>query len=76
MGPMFAILLVSFFIQVGESDQKLADGITLCSIASDTYAKASIIGPLITVKIYYFCHILFHIELVIYLLLFILYSFC
>ncbi|XP_044505722.1 DEAD-box ATP-dependent RNA helicase 53, mitochondrial-like [Mangifera indica] len=33
---------------VGESDQKLADGISLYSIASDTYAKASIVGPLIT----------------------------
>ncbi|KAL5773090.1 hypothetical protein ACOSP7_012707 [Xanthoceras sorbifolium] len=33
---------------VGDSDQKLADGITLYSIASDHYAKASIIGPLIT----------------------------
>ncbi|XP_065852433.1 DEAD-box ATP-dependent RNA helicase 53, mitochondrial [Euphorbia lathyris] len=33
---------------VGDSDQKLADGITLYSIVSDTYAKASILGPLIT----------------------------
>ncbi|KAI9191305.1 hypothetical protein LWI28_006694 [Acer negundo] len=33
---------------VGDSDQKLADGISLYSIASDHYAKASIIGPLIT----------------------------
>lgn len=33
---------------VGDSDQKLADGITLFSIASDTYGRASIIGPLIT----------------------------
>ncbi|KAF5749956.1 DEAD-box ATP-dependent RNA helicase 53 isoform 1 [Tripterygium wilfordii] len=33
---------------VGESDQKLADGITLYSIPSDTYGKASIISPLIT----------------------------
>ncbi|XP_058100353.1 DEAD-box ATP-dependent RNA helicase 53, mitochondrial-like [Magnolia sinica] len=33
---------------VGDSDQKLADGITLYSIASDTYGKPSILGPLIT----------------------------
>ncbi|XP_043689533.1 DEAD-box ATP-dependent RNA helicase 9-like isoform X2 [Telopea speciosissima] len=33
---------------VGDSDQKLADGITLYSIVSDMYGKASIIGPLIT----------------------------
>ncbi|PON36249.1 DEAD-box ATP-dependent RNA helicase [Parasponia andersonii] len=33
---------------VGDSDQKLADGISLYSIASDMHAKASIIGPLIT----------------------------
>ncbi|KAI4295068.1 hypothetical protein MLD38_040663 [Melastoma candidum] len=33
---------------VGDSDQKLADGISLYSIASDLYAKASIVGPLIT----------------------------
>lgn len=33
---------------VGDSDQKLADGITLFSIATETYDKPSIIGPLIT----------------------------
>ncbi|KAI3942400.1 hypothetical protein MKW92_037705 [Papaver armeniacum] len=33
---------------VGDSDQKLADGISLYSIAADTYGKASIIAPLIT----------------------------
>ncbi|GAB4842867.1 DEAD-box ATP-dependent RNA helicase 53, mitochondrial [Ancistrocladus abbreviatus] len=33
---------------VGDSDQKLADGITLCSILSDHGAKAAIIGPLVT----------------------------
>ncbi|KAK9085873.1 hypothetical protein Sjap_026284 [Stephania japonica] len=33
---------------VGESDQKLAEGITLYSIASDMYGKASIIGTLVT----------------------------
>ncbi|GAV89270.1 DEAD domain-containing protein/Helicase_C domain-containing protein [Cephalotus follicularis] len=33
---------------VGDSDQKLADGISLYSIMSDMYSKASIIGPLIT----------------------------
>ncbi|XVF58499.1 hypothetical protein PTKIN_Ptkin07bG0070800 [Pterospermum kingtungense] len=33
---------------VGESDQKLAEGISLYSIAADTRGKASILGPLIT----------------------------
>ncbi|KAB2613413.1 DEAD-box ATP-dependent RNA helicase 53-like [Pyrus ussuriensis x Pyrus communis] len=33
---------------VGDSDQKLADGISLYSIVSDSYGRASIIGPLIT----------------------------
>ncbi|KAK6916080.1 DEAD/DEAH box helicase domain [Dillenia turbinata] len=33
---------------VGHSDQKLAEGISLYSILSDSYAKASIIGPLLT----------------------------
>ncbi|CAA7394063.1 unnamed protein product [Spirodela intermedia] len=33
---------------VGDSDQKLAEGITLYSITSDNYGKASIVGPLIT----------------------------
>ncbi|XP_041000865.1 DEAD-box ATP-dependent RNA helicase 53, mitochondrial-like isoform X1 [Juglans microcarpa x Juglans regia] len=33
---------------VGDSDQKLADGISLYSIASDMHGKASVIGPLIT----------------------------
>lgn len=33
---------------VGDSDQKLADGISLYSVASDMHGKASIIGPLIT----------------------------
>ncbi|KAI3465572.1 hypothetical protein Pfo_022235 [Paulownia fortunei] len=33
---------------VGESDQKLADGISLYSIASDMREKPAIIGPLIT----------------------------
>ncbi|KDP21988.1 hypothetical protein JCGZ_02878 [Jatropha curcas] len=33
---------------VGDSDRKLADGITLYRVASDMYAKASILGPLIT----------------------------
>nr|XP_043630648.1 DEAD-box ATP-dependent RNA helicase 53, mitochondrial-like [Erigeron canadensis]XP_043630653.1 DEAD-box ATP-dependent RNA helicase 53, mitochondrial-like [Erigeron canadensis] len=33
---------------VGDSDQKLADGITLYSIASDMHDKPSIIAPLIT----------------------------
>uniref|UniRef100_A0A2P2M1J9 RNA helicase n=1 Tax=Rhizophora mucronata TaxID=61149 RepID=A0A2P2M1J9_RHIMU len=33
---------------VGDSDKKLADGITLYSIASEMYEKASILGPLVT----------------------------
>ncbi|XP_019092834.1 PREDICTED: DEAD-box ATP-dependent RNA helicase 9-like isoform X2 [Camelina sativa] len=33
---------------VGDSDQKLADGITMYSIAADSYGRASIIGPLVT----------------------------
>eukprot|EP00262_Sarcandra_glabra_P000651 TRINITY_DN1078_c0_g2_i1.p1 TRINITY_DN1078_c0_g2~~TRINITY_DN1078_c0_g2_i1.p1 ORF type:complete len:665 (-),score=142.95 TRINITY_DN1078_c0_g2_i1:198-2192(-) len=33
---------------VGDSDQKLAEGITLYSIQSDMYGKPSILGPLIT----------------------------
>ncbi|XP_027344709.1 DEAD-box ATP-dependent RNA helicase 53, mitochondrial-like [Abrus precatorius] len=33
---------------VGDSDQKLADGILLYSIASDAFAKAGILAPLIT----------------------------
>ncbi|KAH7533555.1 hypothetical protein FEM48_Zijuj04G0143600 [Ziziphus jujuba var. spinosa] len=33
---------------VGDSDQKLADGISLYSIATEMYGKASIVGPLIT----------------------------
>ncbi|KAK7386994.1 hypothetical protein VNO78_27425 [Psophocarpus tetragonolobus] len=33
---------------VGDSDQKLADGISLYSIASDAYTKAGILAPLIT----------------------------
>ncbi|KAK1303415.1 DEAD-box ATP-dependent RNA helicase 53 [Acorus calamus] len=33
---------------VGENDQKLAEGITLYSIASDMSRKASLLGPLIT----------------------------
>ncbi|XP_074592531.1 DEAD-box ATP-dependent RNA helicase 53-like [Curcuma longa] len=32
---------------VGDSDQKLAEGITLYSIVTDNYAKPSILGPLI-----------------------------
>ncbi|KAJ6840107.1 DEAD-box ATP-dependent RNA helicase 53-like [Iris pallida] len=32
---------------VGENDQKLAEGITLYSIATDNYGKPSILGPLI-----------------------------
>ncbi|XP_020886695.1 DEAD-box ATP-dependent RNA helicase 53 [Arabidopsis lyrata subsp. lyrata] len=33
---------------VGDSDQKLADGITTYSILADSYGRASIIGPLVT----------------------------
>lgn len=38
-------------LQVGESDQKLAEGISLYSIAADMRGKASILGPLITVRL-------------------------
>ena len=38
-------------LQVGESDQKLAEGISLYSIAADMRGKASILGPLITVRV-------------------------
>ncbi|GMI99302.1 putative mitochondrial RNA helicase 2 [Hibiscus trionum] len=33
---------------VGDSDQKLAEGISLYSVAADMHGKASILGPLIT----------------------------
>ncbi|CAN8270412.1 unnamed protein product [Cochlearia groenlandica] len=33
---------------VGDSSQKLADGITMYSIAADSYGRASIIAPLVT----------------------------
>ncbi|KAL1197537.1 DEAD-box ATP-dependent RNA helicase 9 [Cardamine amara subsp. amara] len=33
---------------VGDSDQKLADGITMFSISADSYGRASIIAPLVT----------------------------
>ncbi|ESQ47635.1 hypothetical protein EUTSA_v10020290mg [Eutrema salsugineum] len=33
---------------VGDSDQKLADGITTYSIMAESYGRASIIGPLVT----------------------------
>ncbi|KAF8086026.1 hypothetical protein N665_0639s0034 [Sinapis alba] len=33
---------------VGDSDQKLADGITTYSIMADSYGRASVIGPLVT----------------------------
>lgn len=42
---------MAFLFQVGDSDQKLAEGISVYSIATDHYTKASIIGPLITVCI-------------------------
>ena len=38
-------------LQVGESDQKLAEGISLYSIAADMRGKTSILGPLITVRV-------------------------
>ncbi|GJN24488.1 hypothetical protein PR202_gb12231 [Eleusine coracana subsp. coracana] len=42
-------LSLTFIIlpQVGDSDQKLPEGISLYSIASDNYGKPSILGPLI-----------------------------
>ncbi|KAL1208228.1 DEAD-box ATP-dependent RNA helicase 9 [Cardamine amara subsp. amara] len=39
---------------VGDSDQKLADGITMFSITADSYGRASIIAPLVTVCFLYF----------------------
>lgn len=39
-------------LQVGDSNQKLADGISLFSIESDMYGKASVIGNLVKVLVY------------------------
>ena len=39
-------------LQVGDSDQKLADGISLYSIGSDTYEKGAIIGTLVSVRLH------------------------
>lgn len=33
---------------VGDSDQKLAEGISLCSVVVDHHSKAGVIGPLVT----------------------------
>lgn len=38
-----------FVLQVGDSDQKLAEGISLFSISSDNYGKPLIIGSLVAV---------------------------
>ena len=45
--PLFILI---FGIQVGDSDQKLAEGITLYSIAADRYERSAILGPLIEVN--------------------------
>ncbi|KAJ4908951.1 Uncharacterized protein Rs2_12609 [Raphanus sativus] len=37
---------------VGDSDQKLADGITMYSIMADSYGRALIIGPLLLYSLY------------------------
>lgn len=39
------------FSQVGDSEQKLPEGISLYSIVSENYGKSSILGPLIKVSI-------------------------
>ncbi|KAL0327943.1 UNVERIFIED_CONTAM: DEAD-box ATP-dependent RNA helicase 53, mitochondrial [Sesamum calycinum] len=49
---MFSATMPSWietYSEVGESDQKLADGISLYAITSDMREKPAIIGPLITV---------------------------
>lgn len=46
--PLFILI---FGIQVGDSDQKLAEGITLYSIAADRYERSAILGPLIEVSL-------------------------
>ncbi|PPD84655.1 hypothetical protein GOBAR_DD18400 [Gossypium barbadense] len=40
--------VLEYLIKVGDSDQKLAEGISVCSIVADMRGKASISGPLIT----------------------------
>jgi hypothetical protein len=46
-----SLTFASLLSQVGDSDQKLPEGISLYSIASDNFGKPSIIGPLIKVSI-------------------------
>lgn len=43
----------TFKLQVGDSDQKLADGITLYSIVAEMHDKPSVIAPLIAVWIFW-----------------------
>ncbi|OEL38582.1 DEAD-box ATP-dependent RNA helicase 53 [Dichanthelium oligosanthes] len=45
--PGYSLTFTSLLSQVGDSDQKLPEGISLYSIASDNFAKQSILGPLI-----------------------------
>lgn len=45
-------MVILIGLQVGDSDQKLADGITLYSLVAETRDRPSVIGPLITVCIY------------------------
>ncbi|CAA7030209.1 unnamed protein product [Microthlaspi erraticum] len=42
-------MMFSLQCRVGDSDQKLADGITMYSISAESYGKAGIIGPLVAV---------------------------
>lgn len=42
---------------MGEDDQKLAEGISLYSIASEGHAKPAVLGELIKVNVVY-CHFL------------------
>jgi hypothetical protein len=44
------LTFTSLLSQVGDSDQKLPEGISLYSIASDNFGKPSILGPLIKVS--------------------------
>ena len=44
-----------FSMQVGEDDQKLAEGISLFSIASENREKPAVLGELIKVKMDWIC---------------------
>lgn len=47
---MYSYYLPTWILQVGENDQKLAEGITLYSIVAEMHERAAIIGPLVTVS--------------------------